>query len=378
MGCNWTAGRGESMLRKKSVLIIGSYGRGNVGDDMFLSAAVPLFRKYNIYINSANDSLLPSDAIGHVETISTSMLRDISHKIKTFFQIRAIVYWGGDVWVKYYGDTFPRQPLYKMIALNTVARLTGKKVHYLGCGIGNLKGYDLFLARISAKLANSIVVRESKSSRKLGMKNIVTLPDIATTIPYYPDSPKTIRNDKKFVIAISVLYYIPNPQISFPQLIEDIADFVKSLPHDKFEFVLFPMLVSKDAQNDDNWASQELSKLIPNHYNVSVLKPMTLEQTMKAIHEFDLIVGTRLHANILGTLSGVPCIGVSYRPKVASFFSDNGLSEYCLEIDETKNIRNLFDEIYNNYNKTADRFYEVSKRNIAEGKEYQKNIDNII
>ena len=58
--------------KKPSTILLGSYGRGNLGDDVFLVAASELFANHKLYINSADDSLLPESAKGLVETISTT------------------------------------------------------------------------------------------------------------------------------------------------------------------------------------------------------------------------------------------------------------------------------------------------------------------
>ena len=75
----------------KKILLIGSYGRGNLGDDAFIYSAIKLFPNCEIYINSANDDLLPADIRAQVKTIHTTGLRDLFVKIRTIFNNRQFV-----------------------------------------------------------------------------------------------------------------------------------------------------------------------------------------------------------------------------------------------------------------------------------------------
>src|SRR5688572_17157705 len=120
------------------ILLIRSFARGNIGDDAFLLAALKLFVGHQLYINSADVSLLPQPIKFKVTTIATASRSGLLDKIKVFMLIKDVVYCGGDLWVELYGDKYPRQSLYKMAIVNLIARLCGKKVLYVGCGIGKL------------------------------------------------------------------------------------------------------------------------------------------------------------------------------------------------------------------------------------------------
>jgi polysaccharide pyruvyl transferase WcaK-like protein len=361
------------MSKKSHTLLLGSYGRGNLGDDVFLVAAAELFAHHELYINSADDSLLPESAKGLVSTISTTSARDALKKIKVFLKVKNIVYWGGDVWVELYGDRFPRQSLYKMIALNTLARLFGKKVHYVGCGIGRLYGWSLMLARASARLSHTVIARERRSAEVLGMAGVEVLPDLAINLPYYQPRLHAMPNGGPFVIGISLLYHVPEPTQNFPRLAEHIATFIRSLPAGKFKVVLLPMLVSEREPHDDLWASEQVKHLVESAaVPVEIYKAKDLRDMVQTLGSFDLIIGTRLHANILGTFNATPCLGIAYRAKVSSFFRDNNLSNYCIDLDGLNDLEGVFWNMYNQYDEVARQFYEASERNREQKEAYQK------
>jgi len=314
---------------KDPILLLGSYGRGNIGDDAFLLAALRLFKGHELFINSTNDSLLPEAVKGQVSTIATSGAKDLLQKLRVFRRIRHIVYCGGDLWVELYGDRFPRQSLYKMVIVNLIARLTGKKVHYLGCGIGALQGYSLFLARLSARLAQGIVVREVRSARVLGLSKIRVLPDLVTTLPVTTTPERTT----KFTIGVSLLYHLPNPQETFPKLIATLAEVLRKLPRSHYRIVLFPMLASPEDEHDDVWASAELERLLPDA-DISIASGREFSDYTDDLRQVDILIGARLHASIIALLAGVPALGIAYRPKVAQFFGGNGLEHYCIALDD--------------------------------------------
>jgi polysaccharide pyruvyl transferase WcaK-like protein len=358
---------------KKTTLLLGSYGRGNIGDDAFLLAALELLPDHKLYINSANDNLLSPEVRLLVTTIATGSLRDFLKKIKVFRDIRNVIYCGGDLWVELYGDRMPRKSLYKMTALNIIARLTGKDVYYIGCGIGKLSGYSLWLARFSARLANGVLAREQRSADALHMSHVQVGPDLTVNLPYF-QPPKartrTKSNEGKFVVGISILYFVPNPASNFPRLVDSIAKLVASMPPSEFRFVLLPMLISSQITQDDLWASEQLRNRLGRR-DVDIIVSSSVKECVASLAGLDLLVGARLHANILATLSGTPCLGIAYRPKVSSFFHDNDLDEYCIDLDGLDKLEEKFWQIYDARVQVSQKFLAVSRENLKERSTYQ-------
>ncbi|HKR82016.1 MAG TPA: polysaccharide pyruvyl transferase family protein [Candidatus Saccharimonadales bacterium] len=360
----------------KPILLLGAYGRGNAGDDVFLHAALELFKDKKIYINAAYDDLLPDVAKGNVHTLSTMGHKDILAKLKLYFRIKEVVYWGGDLWVELYGAKRPKQLLYKMIVLNVVFRLSGKKIWYVGCGIGKLHGYPLFLARLSARLARKIVVRESRSAKVLGLKNIEVLPDIAINLPFNKSVHHALPKKRPFTIVVSVLHSIPNKPKNFPKLISSIAKLINSLPEDKFKVIVLPMHVTEAEENDDLWASEQMMKLV-KHKNTVLSHERELKNIVAMLCESDLVIGSRLHTNILAAINGTPCIGIAYRPKVRSFFVDNNLGDYCVDITEVEKVPEIFQRLYKDYNNIGDAFYEASRQMLSKRAAYKALVKEI-
>lgn len=365
------------MMQKpsKPILILGAYGRGNAGDDVFILSAAALFPDRTLYINSANDSLLPAEVRGHIKTISTVSPWDLYKKITLFIRIKEVVYWGGDLWVKLYGTRMPRQLLYKMVFTNALLRLGRKKIYYIGCGIGDLSGYSRWLARLSGRMASAITVREQRSAKVLNLPNVKVLPDLAINLPYHRPVLHTISPKRPFSIVVSMLWSVPNPAYNFPLLVKHITALLDTLPAEQFKITLLPMHVAGEKY-DDLWASQELA-LNMQHRTVDVYSARDLPSIISLLAESDLVIGGRLHANILALLNGTPAIGISYRPKVQSFFSDNGLADYAVEIGALHTLPQRFWQVYNDYARTAEAFYAAGKANLSKRAEYAALVSDL-
>jgi polysaccharide pyruvyl transferase WcaK-like protein len=353
---------------RKPILLLGAYGRGNAGDDVFILSAAALFADRILYINSANNTLLPRQVRAQIETISTVSPLDILKKIKLFLSIHEVVYWGGDLWVELYGTRAPRQLLYKMVATNVLLRLSGKKIYYIGCGIGDLTGYSRWLARLSGHMAQTIVVRERRSAQVLGLHKVRVLRDLAINLPYHRSVMHTFPAKRPFSIVISVLWSVPDPIRSFPKLMGAIADLLNSLPVNQFKVTLLPMHITGEV-HDDLWASEQLARHLKHHV-VDIHITRDLPSIITLLAESDLVIGGRLHANILAMLNATPAIGISYRPKVRSFFAYNNLDEYCLGIDDLDKLSELFWTIYDNYADVSKAFYAASKNNLSRRTDY--------
>lgn len=205
----------------KQVLILGST-EINVGDGAVPTVSLKkLLGDTDIIINAASDAALPSAIRAWAKTIPTNATKGLAGVVKAILHSDAIIYGGGDLWVELYGDRFPRQALYKMAFLNMLARLLGKRVYYIGCGVGKLSGYSLWLARLSAKLAHAIITRDAASEALLDLPTVTVLPDIAINLPAFDDlsnggtrglnAPAKAKTGTKKTIAIAPLYHVPDP-----------------------------------------------------------------------------------------------------------------------------------------------------------------------
>ncbi len=132
------------------------------------------------------------------------------------------------------------------------------------------------------------------------------------------------------------------------------------------------MLISAQEKHDDLWASEQVqAKLEESNIPCEIYQPADLQDLVRKLGSLDLVIGTRLHANILATFNATPCLGIAYRAKVRSFFHDNQLAPYCLDLDVLEELPSKFWAMYDDYKTVAQRFYETSKHNLKQREAYQ-------
>lgn len=369
-------------IQKKEMLIIGSYGRGNIGDDAFLIILYDFFKQnFNITINTSNDAELPLEVKDKVKFIETDFFKNPIQKIKTLLKIDVVVYGGGNLWLKLIGEKFADRNLVKMLLVNLVCKILGKKIYYLGCGAADLKGFSLFLARCSSYLADYIVLRDSDSLQRLRLKkNYSVLPDLTVNLIKKENLVKGLE-DKKSIkkvkkVGISVLYFVPNPNKNFDKMLTQIAKLINQ--NQNIEFTLISMFTSKKEPKNDTWASNELIKKVQKKDTCKVFESSSLQEYLQILSQQDLVIGTRLHSNILSFVAGTPSIGIAYREKVASFFKENKISEKCLKFNNLENLENLFSKTQQ---EIQDYYLELNKIRqdlFQKHLDYQKIVDKII
>ena len=119
--------------------------------------------------------------------------------------------------------------------------------------------------------------------------------------------------------------------------------------------------ISGSVTHDDKWAADQLlSKLAGLTVEVYL---GTVEDVLYAISNLDLMIGTRLHANIIAAYFGVPCIGINYRPKVSRFFVDNNLTEYCVDIGQKHQLSAVVETVLRNYATVRRQYRHVGSEN---------------
>ncbi len=130
--------------------------------------------------------------------------------------------------------------------------------------------------------------------------------------------------------------------------------------------------VKTDYRDDDLEVSQRLQLLIDGNLAEvllvhDILTPSDLYHLYKAM---DLVVGTRLHSNILAMIQGVPTVGLSYQPKTKGTFALLGLNEFVLDVHDfsMEELLSIINEMLHRRKQLGVRFSKAagSARNAVE------------
>ncbi len=301
------------------ILLLGAYGRKNIGDDIFLKILLDTFSEFAIDYNCWDTDNLPPEIASqpHHRAVPTSA-RSVFSVLRALMQARVVVYGGGELWMRLDGTRYPNASTLKMIIVNLAARLLRKDVYYLSVGSEPLTGWSLLLAKTSARLATHVSFRDNESARILGLppEKTSVAPDIAFTYtPPLIDA--RMHTDGTPVVGISAVK-LSNTQDSVnTKNIQDLAAVLKtSYPHATFK--LFLAMSDERAHESDLKLAQELQQLLGSA--AAIHSYHSIDTFVRELSVCDVVVSYRLHVNILAHLIGVPVVGIGYKPKIKKFF----------------------------------------------------------
>jgi polysaccharide pyruvyl transferase WcaK-like protein len=225
-------------------------------------------------------------------------------------------------------------------------------------------------------MAHGIVLREEYSRKLLATPRSRVLPDIAVNLPFLSPQRHKLQHKKPMQIVVSLLWSIPDPDKNFEPLLERVANLLNELEPTSYAITLLPMQISETETNDDLWTSEQLLKRL-KHSNATIYQERDLRKITDLLARADLVIGARLHTNILATLNGTPTIGIAYRQKVHSFFADSNLGEYCLGLDQLDQLTKVFADVTKRYDAVAGEFYQAATQCLEGRKEYARLAESL-
>jgi len=256
--------------------------------------------------------------------------------------------------------------LYRMLYTIILALLFEKKVILLGHSIGPIKGIiQRGMAKTILKRVDRIVLREEfsyyylKKNFNITETKISVSPDLAfLKVDFSSKYKKTIERENvpliktdDIIIGITVRDWdFPgkkNPELLFKHYISEISKIVDYLCNNKNTKIFFiPHCL------DDLEVAERVIKLVKNTSNVYILRGnYTTNDLRKMLSFMKIVIGTRVHSNILALTAGTPVVGISYlKHKGFGIFQMVGLEEFIIDIAKInfKDLREKVDRLLNN------------------------------
>ena len=333
------------MLR---IAVSGYYGFKNAGDDAILMALVTTIR-----------ALAPGAEI--------TVLSHSPAETRQLYGVRAINRWNpfGIIWTLLRSDlllsggggllqdvTGVRSICYYLVVV-ALALAVGKPVVYYAQGVGPVRTrFGRWLTRIVSNRVDLITVRDQASRDDLLAMGICRPPLVVTADPVLALNPSQINNaggaelletlrlqgrlERKGTEGMAGVHspragHGPgagnaghrlgivvrdwSDDARYKKCIAAVADrFVR----DGWEAILVPFHYPADVQacNDVSLLMQEPGLLVGNWLTVGALFGL--------LGELDLVLAMRLHAIVMASVMRVPCVGISYDPKVERFLELTG------------------------------------------------------
>lgn len=336
--------------KRCGVLICGSYGHGNAGDEAILKAIVESFRE--------NDSTTPITVLSRspAETEKRHGVKSI-YKFSVFSVLREMLRTklyinGGGSLIQ---DATSSRSLYYYLSTIFAAKVLGCRVIMYGCGIGPVsRKYNRTLSRIIINnFADTITLREPDSLRELrsfGVEKpkMLVASDPALTLARAPEG-----ETDECMRALGLkehgnyLCIVPRKWHGFEEKAEAFAEAADTLSR---RHGLETLFLSIDHKNDALAAEMIAQHMHTPHHIMRDVLPAHL--TIGVLSRMRAVISMRLHGLIFSAGQGVPLVGVSYDPKVEAFLQYIGqdcctdLGDLTAEIliDETERALRLWDD----------------------------------
>lgn len=227
-----------------------------------------------------------------------------------------------------------------------------------------LKGFDLVAAR--EKYSYDLLQRN-------GVDNLIRSSDNAL---FLNPAIKERKRSRDFILGFTIRKWLKeNEQQNFEKaFINAIISFSK-----KTQAKIQP-IVQVDAPEygdvDFDLTKQISNKLIEAGVAVKpIVRVIDLKNTATIYQDINLLLGMRMHSNILAAVHYTPFVAIAYEHKTRGIASDLGLENYCIDIEKvTRNrIIEKLDSAYKNIKQLEDKLKKVLENlRLTEKKKWQK------
>ncbi len=235
----------------------------------------------------------------------------------------------------------------------TLARVLGKKIILSPCSVGPFEGFYHKVARRILQRCALIYVREAWSEQyvlKLGVdrKRVVYCPDLAflfrarnvSTAERVPASSASevaaswAADVSRPLLGVSVREHdfpgTANPgecRRRYFTTVAETADYM--VEHYNARVVVVPQTL------EDRSAGRLVSTEMTRQNDVVVLEDdLSPSQLQELYAQCRMVVGTRMHANILAMCVNTPVMAIGYQPKTEGIMTALGLQEWVVPIDD--------------------------------------------
>lgn len=338
------------------LLLAGYYGCGNLGDEAILEALIAGIRKH--YIN-ADITVLSGNPHDTVECYRVKSVNRLSF-FKVLSSIRAndVLILGGGGLLQ---DITSKRSLRYYLLLIRIAKFFKKKVVLLGQGIGPIK--DKGLLKRGLKNVDLVTVRDDGSFKELvrigvQAKKIVLTADLAFSIEI-PGNEKAekllelegIKKCKPRLIGVALRTPIDKDELD--EKYRALASTFDRLIKEKDSNIVF--LIFRYPEDID--VANKVMGMMKYTAHV-LLRQCRPSDMLAAISKMDAVIGMRLHSLIFAAKAKVPCLGLSYDPKVARF--QQLIGQPCLDFSAI-NETTLRSEIDGFLSRSRKESFEVDK-----------------
>ena len=265
------------------ILVYGFYGKGNMGDQLFIDVFHQLFPDYQL---------------AFTDHIDCNDLIDID-----------AVFFGG-------GSFLSERPLIEDAAF--VELMASKKIFYLGVGV-EASIHQKHLQLISR--ARMIVTRSPDQADKLRLisSNVKVIPDLVYSLQ---NRVKLSNRKPRSILVMPNISVVPNrlapywKHASWNYFKSEFCQFLDWLIENEYHLTFFPMCTGIEVS--DAWAASELVSHMKNR-NSSYLKYeecSSIEDITWMVSKHEMLLTQRFHGIVLAEMTRTPYIAIHHHDKL--------------------------------------------------------------
>ncbi len=312
------------------IVLHGYYGHGNFGDDIMLLGLLQVINRFaekkqriKVYIWSYSQEVVRTDDFPFLKiyVLSGSGVWAKFTRLISLLTSNLVV-WGGGTAL--YEENEQAQGnnlagLKGLLRFTSLVRLLRKNFVFLSVGVGHVvtkKGQSL-VKRI-VDLSSSIVLRDKESLLNLNTITGRSLDypicgDLAMLLNSFPSLKPEVKGDGLH-ISFSGMYYLEEAHA------KQIASCLNELIRNLNAIIHFLPAQYNTLQNDNDF-----HRLVAQFIDVKqacVIHEVENSNNYKDIlSSMDFHIGMRLHSCVMADILNIPCLAISYSPKVTYYIN---------------------------------------------------------
>ena len=305
-------------VRPIRAAVFGFQGLGNLGDEMILAGIEKLLAPLPIMVTTlfGGPRLAETPAYQGASRHTTWRLMPTPNAMRLLGRHDLFMVGGGGLINDHWPGLIPR-----MLLWIVAARLRGARVVWMGVGVGPIRRRAWRpLARLAARLSETVLVRDEPSARLLGgpSRRIRVIPDPALFL----DAPRHRASDNRLGMIVRPPVEDREPHAT--RLVETLAAFAAA----GRSAGLRPQLLMMAPAVDAAFAERVADRLARDGDRPAIeALPTAPDAALRHVAALRAVVSVRLHGVFLSAVAGVPCVPIGYDIKVAAAAERLGLGD---------------------------------------------------
>ena len=379
----------------KKVVVLGSYGFSNTGDEAILSAIVRQFRRKLPDVSLVavtGDCKYTKRITPEVETV---YWRDISTIVKEIKSSDLVICGGGGLFFDYWGvdpETFLTNKHWGLTYCAgppLLAAFIGKPVMIYAVGVGPLYSeVSKKIVGLLGRVSTRITVRDYDSKEELiGLgitpdKIELTADPAFSLIEDLPSFEKRENNPPQIAVVLRNWNVNVSPAYWERAVAEALEKFAKELDA---HLVFIPFQVyPQDTLANDIFVIERVSCIIGHPKKTIFYEELPLHAILNLIASSDILVGMRLHSLMFAAATETPMVSIEYDPKISNFMESIDLTDFNVNI-RAVSAALLFEALINAWSQKEetrkklrgkkDSLYRLAQKNLFIAKESLESKD---